>query len=78
MSKGSTQRPLKVKRGTFDDNFDRIFGKKESDTESMTTIDKRGVVHFYEGQLDVRGVFNDLVDMKFDIHVDIGKTGEDI
>lgn len=27
MSKGSTQRPLKVSRKEFDDNFERIFNK---------------------------------------------------
>ena len=27
MSKGSAQRPLQIKKSTFDANFERIFGK---------------------------------------------------
>ena len=29
MSKGSKQRPLSVSKQKFDENFDRIFGKKD-------------------------------------------------
>ena len=35
MSKGSRPRPLSVSKDKFDDNFDRIFGKK-ANVETLT------------------------------------------
>ena len=35
MSKGSRSRPLSVSKEKFDDNFDRIFGKK-ANVETLT------------------------------------------
>tara|TARA_R110002072_G_scaffold22605_1_gene79163 strand:- start:1358 stop:1552 length:195 start_codon:yes stop_codon:yes gene_type:complete len=35
MSKGSRRRPLGVSKDKFDDNFDRIFGKK-ANVETLT------------------------------------------
>lgn len=38
MGKGSKPRPLSVSKKQFDENFDRIFGKKVDDPEDETPI----------------------------------------
>lgn len=35
--KGSSQRPLAVDQKTFDDNFDRIFGKGKRDEKGVVS-----------------------------------------
>jgi hypothetical protein len=42
MSKGSRTRPLSVTRKTFNDNWDRIFGKKEKNMQVQANNDKIG------------------------------------
>jgi len=38
--KGDKPRPIKVDRPTFEDNWDRIFGKKPAPTQSSAEIKK--------------------------------------
>ena len=37
--KGSKQRPMKVDRETFEQNWDLIFGDKEKESKSKETVD---------------------------------------
>ena len=38
MGKGSKQRPLSVSKEKFDENFEKIFGKKEKETTITISV----------------------------------------
>jgi hypothetical protein len=42
--KGSKPRPFSVDKETFDNNFDRIFGKKKDDNTGVTQNDYQDIL----------------------------------